>query len=54
MQPKILKYIFDIESVIEEIEAIKSKTQNDFNTFSGDIILLRAIENVILKLLGKQ
>jgi len=39
MQPKLLKYILDIESVIEEIEFIKQKTQNNFNNFSGDIIL---------------
>jgi uncharacterized protein with HEPN domain len=44
MQPKILKYILDIESVIEEIESIKQKTQNDFNNFSNDIILQRAVE----------
>ena len=44
MQPKLLKYILDIESVIEEIESIKKKTQNDFNNFSEDIILQRAVE----------
>jgi len=44
MQPKLLKYILDIESVIEEIESIKQKTQNDYNNFSNDIILQRAIE----------
>lgn len=44
MQPKLLKYILDIESVIEEIESIKQKTQNDFNNFSNDIILQGAIE----------
>lgn len=27
MQPKLLKYILDIESVIDEIEVIKKKTQ---------------------------
>jgi uncharacterized protein with HEPN domain len=44
MQPKTLKYILDIESVIEEIEAIKLKTNNDYNTFANNMILLRAIE----------
>lgn len=44
MQPKLLKYILDIESVIEEIESIKQKTQNDFNNLSNDIILQRAVE----------
>jgi uncharacterized protein with HEPN domain len=44
MQPNLLKYILDIESVIEEIELIKHKTQNNFNNFSNDIILQRAVE----------
>lgn len=44
MQPKLLKYILDIESVIEEIESIKQKTHNDFRVFSDDIILQRAVE----------
>jgi len=44
MQPKLLKYILDIESVIEEIELIKQKVRNDFHVFSGDIILQRAVE----------
>ena len=44
MQPKLLKYILDIESVIEEIESIKQKTRNDFNNFSDEIILQRAVE----------
>ncbi|EPR68134.1 HepT-like ribonuclease domain-containing protein [Cyclobacterium qasimii] len=44
MQRKLLKYILDIESVIEEIESIKKKTQNDFNLFSEDIIFQRAVE----------
>ena len=44
MQPKILKYILDIQSIIQEIENIKSKTNNNFNSFQSDIILQRAIE----------
>lgn len=44
MQPKLLKYILDIESVVKEIESIKRKAQNDFNIFSDDIILQRAVE----------
>jgi len=44
MQPKLLKYILDIESIIEEIESIKQKTNNNFNYFSDDIILQRAVE----------
>ena len=44
MQPKLLKYILDIESVIGEIESIKQITQNDFHNFSNDIIFQRAVE----------
>lgn len=44
MQPKLLKYILDIEQVIIEIETIKSKTKNNFNSFKSDFILQRAVE----------
>lgn len=44
MQPKLLKYFLDIESVIDEIEMIKKKTQNDFSLFVNNVILQRAIE----------
>ena len=44
MQPKLLKYVLDIESVIQEIERIKIKTDNNFHNFSEDIILQRAVE----------
>jgi uncharacterized protein with HEPN domain len=44
MQPKILKYILDIQSVIQEIETIKTKANNNFISFKSDIILQRAIE----------
>jgi len=44
MQPRILKYILDIESIIQEIETIKVKTNNSFKSFQADIILQRAIE----------
>lgn len=44
MQLKVLKYLLDIESVIQEIETIKSKTENNFNNFKADIILQRAVE----------
>ena len=43
MQPKILKYLLDIESVILEIESIKAKTENNFHVFKTDIILQRAV-----------
>jgi uncharacterized protein with HEPN domain len=44
MQPKVLKYILDIQSVILEIEAVKTRTGNNFMVFRSDIILQRATE----------
>lgn len=52
MQPKVLKYILDILSVIQEIEDIKAKSENNFKTFQSDIILQRAIERD-LEILGE-
>jgi uncharacterized protein with HEPN domain len=52
MEPRLLKYILDIESIIEEIESIKRRTKNNFNIFSEDIILQRAIERD-LEILGE-
>ena len=34
----------DIESAIEEIELIKTKTRDDFTLFAEDIIVQRAIK----------
>lgn len=44
MQPRILKYLLDLESVISEIETIKTRVGNDFFVFSNDVILQRAVE----------
>lgn len=44
MRHKILKYLLDIESIISEIDEIKTRTANDFNLFQRDIVLQRAIE----------
>jgi uncharacterized protein with HEPN domain len=44
MQPRILKYILDIQSVIQEIESIKFKSSNNFLVFQSDILLQRAAE----------
>ena len=44
MQPKILKYLLDIESIISEIETVKERIGNDFYEFKKDIILQRATE----------
>lgn len=52
MQHKLLKYFLDIESIIIEIEAIKTKSDNNFILFKSDIILQRAIERD-LEILGE-
>ena len=52
MQLKLLKYLLDVESIILEIEAIKTKTDNNCNVFKSDIILQRAIERD-LEILGE-
>ena len=44
MQPSILKFLLDIQSVIQEIELVKTKTNNDFTSFKSDILLQRAVE----------
>ncbi|MBK7127872.1 MAG: DUF86 domain-containing protein [Crocinitomicaceae bacterium] len=44
MRPEILKYILNIESVIQEIESIKTTSSNDFSIFQKDIVLQRAVE----------
>jgi uncharacterized protein with HEPN domain len=35
---------FDRESFIQEIETVKTKTNNNFNSFQSDILLQRAVE----------
>ena len=44
MDHKTLKYLLDIESVIDEIEIIKLRVQNNFLIFKEDFVLKRAIE----------
>jgi uncharacterized protein with HEPN domain len=44
MQHRILKLLLDIESVIQEIELVKIKSNNDFSRFHLDILLQRAVE----------
>lgn len=44
MQLKTLKFLLDIQSVINEIELVKSITKNNFTAFKSDILLQRAVE----------
>lgn len=52
MQPNVLKYLLDIESVISEIETIKERIGNDFNVFTKDVIMQRALERE-LEIIGE-
>lgn len=52
MQPKVLKYLLDIESIISEIETIKVRIGTDFTVFAKDIIMQRAVERE-LEIIGE-
>lgn len=52
MQPKVLKYLLDIESIISEIETIKVRIGTDFTVFANDIIMQRAVERE-LEIIGE-
>ena len=44
MQHNPLKYILDVQSVIQEIETVKQRCGNNFNQFKSDILLQRVVE----------
>lgn len=44
MQPEVLKYLLDIESIIGEIESLKQRVENSYAQFSTDILVQRALE----------
>ena len=44
MDTKVLKYLLDIESIIQEIESIVARSDNNFEVFSADFLLKRAAE----------
>lgn len=53
MLPKyILKYILDIESILNEIDELKASVQNNFEVFSADIKSVRALERQ-LEIIGE-
>ena len=41
---KILKYILDIESVIQEIESVEVQYMNSFKEFSENFMAIRTVE----------
>lgn len=44
MNPRILKYLLDIESILSEIEVITARTKNNFDNFKEDFLIKRAAE----------
>jgi uncharacterized protein with HEPN domain len=52
MNPKALKYILDIDSVIREIEFIQKEINNDFNEFKTNLMAKRALERE-LEIIGE-
>ena len=50
MQPhsKLLKYLLDIESIIQELDKIIDHHQKDFNDFQKSFISVRAVERDLM------
>lgn len=44
MNPKALRYILDIESIIEEMEALYRRLDGSFLNFERDAVAIRAVE----------
>lgn len=44
MQPKALKYLLDIETVIAEIESFKGLVENNFEIYREKLVVKRAVE----------
>jgi hypothetical protein len=44
MDEKVLKWLYDFKSAIEEIESYFEDIPKDFNQYSQNLILKRAIE----------
>ncbi len=44
MQPKALKYLLDLESLVRELESFKDLVGNDFFSFRDQPVVKRAVE----------
>lgn len=44
MQPKALKYLLDIQSLIVELDAFKALVGNDFFQYRNQLVVKRAVE----------
>lgn len=45
---KVLKYLLDIESIIQELEDILSHHNSNYENFSSDFISVRAVERDLM------
>lgn len=52
MQPKVLKYILDIEQAVAEIENVISVCNHNFNEFSKNQLAIRSLER-LLEIIGE-
>lgn len=44
MQPKALKYVLDIQSLLVEIDSFKSLVGNDYYSYKDQLVVKRAVE----------
>ena len=44
MQPRVRKYLLDIEVLIEELDTFRNLAGNDFFQFQGQAVVKRAVE----------
>ena len=44
MQPRALKYVLDIEALIQEIDSFKALVGNDFFDYQKQLVVKRAVE----------
>ena len=44
MQPRALKYVLDIEALIQEIDSFKALVGNDFFEYQKQLVVKRAVE----------
>ena len=52
MQPKVLKYILDIESCIEEIDQLLVRYDYNYLKFEKDFLAIRSLER-LLEIIGE-
>jgi uncharacterized protein with HEPN domain len=48
LRKEVLKYILDIESVIDELEQIVTLCDRDYQSFSSNFMAIRAVERDLM------